>query len=153
MFRLYRGCLPPWRSDARGIVHFVTWRLASGQSPLASAERTVVRDSLRHGDGELHRLLAFVVMDDHVHVLLEPRSVPLERLIHSWKSFTAHQMQRLHGRKGRVWQEASFDRILRGDQELREKADYIVGNPWKRWPFLKAYPWVWEAGWPGTEEQ
>jgi hypothetical protein len=38
--------------------------------------------------------------------------------------------------------------VVRNEEELREKAEYIVGNPWKRWPFVRSYPWVWEAGDP-----
>lgn len=146
MLRLCRRWLARWRIDAPTVVYFVTWRLADGQRPLTGAERTLVCETLHHGDGHAQRLLAFVVMDDHVHVLVEPKSVALERLTHSWKSFTAHQLQRLHRRQGTVWQHESFDRVVRCEEDLREKAEYIVANPWKRWPFLKAYPWVWEAG-------
>ncbi len=63
--------------------------------------------------------------------------------LHSWKSFTARQMQREHQRCGRIWQDESFDRIVRDDEEFAQKLDYIVGNPWKRWPELGDYPWVW----------
>jgi REP element-mobilizing transposase RayT len=112
------------------------------------AERGVVSRALRHRAGKLHHLLAFVVMDDHVHVLVEPLGVPLERLTHSWKSFTTHELQRLHRREGQIWQGESFDRVVCNEDELRQKAEYIVGNPWKRWPFVRSYPWVWEAGDP-----
>jgi REP element-mobilizing transposase RayT len=146
MLRFYQRWLPHGRRDGRGTVYFVTWRLASGQRPLVAAERGIVSRAIHHRDGVLHHLLAFVVMDDHVHVLVEPLGVPLERLTHSWRSFTAHELQRLYRREGPIWQPESFDRIVRGEEELRQKAEYIVGNPWKRWPFVKSYPWVWEAG-------
>ncbi len=146
MLRFYHRWLPHWRRDMVGTVYFVTWRLAQGQRPLVAPERGVVARALRHRDGVHHHLLAFVVMDNHVHVLVEPLGVPLERLTHSWKSFTTHELQRLHRREGRVWQPESFDRAVRNDDELRQKAEYIVGNPWKRWPFVKNYPWVWEVG-------
>lgn len=150
MLRYPHRWLPQWRRDVAGAVYFVTWRLAAGQRPLAPRERGVVSHALQHGNGAAHRLLAFVVMDDHVHVLVEPTGIPLERLTHSWKSFTTHQLQRLHRREGPVWETGSFDRVVRNDEELRQRAEYIVGNPWKRWPFVKSYPWVWEHGDPNV---
>ena len=65
--------------------------------------------------------------DDHVHVLVAP--IPaneLRSILHSWKSFTARQMQRDHNRIGRVWQDEYFDRIVRDDAELVQRADYIL---------------------------
>jgi putative transposase len=146
MFHRYSRLLPHWRRDGSFTVYFVTWRLDSQQRPLAPAERTIVATTLRHRDGESHRVIAYVVMDDHVHVLVQPKAVPLDRLTHSWKSFSAHELQRLHRREGPVWQPECYDRIVRGDDDLRQQTGYIVGNPWKRWPFIKGYPWVWEAG-------
>jgi len=89
-------------------------------------------------------MTAYVVMDDHVHALLTP--IPpheLQNILHSWKSFTAREMQRKYNRLGSVWQDEYFDRIIRDDKELAQKLDYIVGNPWKRWPGLGDYAWVW----------
>ncbi len=81
-------------------------------------------------------------MDDHV--LLAPLApYELQGILHSCKSFTAHQMQRQHKRTGRVWQDEYFDRITRDDKELSQTAEYIVTNPWKRWPKIEEYPWVW----------
>ncbi len=128
-----------------GDVHFVTWRLVAGQRPLSPPERAIVCDALRRGDADRYRLFAYVVMDDHVHVLVEPISVGADRLVESWKSFAGHQLQRLHGRRAPVWEEEARDTVVRGREELRVRAEYIVGNPWKRWPFVRGYPWVWEA--------
>jgi REP element-mobilizing transposase RayT len=140
----YCRLLLRWRRVNSLTVHFVTWRLHSEQRPLAPAERTVVAAALRHGDGTSHRVIAFVVMDDHVHVLVQPKAVSLDRLTHSWRSFSAHELQCLHRREGAVWQQECDDRVVHGDEDLRQKTEYIVGNPWKRWPFIKGYPWVWE---------
>jgi REP element-mobilizing transposase RayT len=141
----YNRCVRGWRPEGPGPVYFVTWRLAQRQPGLAPAERQLVSQVLHHGDGDRFRLLAFVVMDDHVHVLVQPRTVPLDRLVHSWKSLTSHQFQQLHRRAAPVWQNGSLDRVVGTPEELRQKAEYIVGNPWKRWPFIKGYAWVWEV--------
>jgi REP element-mobilizing transposase RayT len=117
-----------------------------GEPLLAPNERDVVADALRYGSEERHRLLAFVVMDDHIHVVVIPIRDSLDRLVHSWKSYTAHRLQRLRGRSGAVWQQESFDRVIRDEGELQQKIDYVARNPWKRWPGLKDYRWVWVRG-------
>jgi REP element-mobilizing transposase RayT len=102
---------------------------------------------LRHFDGIRYELVGFVLMNDHLHVLVNPEmSCRLENILHSWKSYTAHELQRNHGRLGAVWQDESFDRIVRNQEELREKMQYMVNNPRKRWPDQNEYRWVWVKG-------
>ena len=43
-------------------------------------------------------------------------------------------MQREHKRFGRVWQDESFDRLVRDDAEFAKSLVTLLGNPWKRWP-------------------
>jgi hypothetical protein len=66
---------------------------------------------------------------------------PLEQLMHTWKSYSGHSLR--SGRSGRVWQREYFDRIVRDDKELDEKVGYIRNNPFRRWPGIESYPWVW----------
>jgi putative transposase len=142
MERLYRRRLPHWRNDE--VIYFVTWRLAKDQGELDSAERDLVVQSLKHFDGQRYQLAAYVVMDDHVHALVTPLGThQLKDILHSWKSFTAHQIGRNPKRGHRVWQDEYFDRIVRDDEEFSEKLRYIANNPSKRWPELEVYPWVW----------
>ncbi len=82
-------------------------------------------------------------MDDHVHVVVAPRDgFSLQKIIHSWKSFTANRLQRDFGRFGIIWQYEYFDRIVRDGDELITKINYILGNPLRKWPELKEYAWV-----------
>ncbi|MEO8606191.1 MAG: transposase [bacterium] len=137
----YRRILPHWRMG--GATYFITWRLDRDQAELDGAERSLVAGALTHFSGERYALLAYVVMDNHVHVLVTPISPhELQAIVHSWKSFTAHRLQR-PGRAKRIWQTEYFDRIVRNEIELREKLDYIAGNPLKRWPGVTSYPWLW----------
>lgn len=140
-FYAYRRRLPHWRME--GATYFITWRLDEKQSKLTPDERSLVQAALRHFDGERYELLAYVVMDDHVHALINPLGGHrLQDIVHSWKSFTARVLQRTSGRQGRVWQDEYFDRIVRDEAEYIEKATYILNNPWKRWPGIADYPWV-----------
>jgi len=148
-FHAYRRVLPHWRLE--GATYFVTWRLISGASLLVPEERSIVTRTLRFREGDTHRLLGFVVMDDHVHVPVEPSDgSPLEKLVHAWKSYTTRCFREQTGRK-RAWQREYFDRIIRDEDELREKMQYVLDNPWKRWPGLETYTWVWVTGLDAVE--
>ena len=144
-FRIYRRNLPHWRM--RGALYFVTWRVHKKQPELTPEERELVVSALRHFDGRRYELVGFVVMDDHAHVLVWPEDgYALEESCRSWKSFTAHEMQRRFGRIGSVWQDESFDRIIRSEKELYGKMMYILNNHRKQWPEIKSYRWVWAKG-------
>jgi len=136
----YHRRMPHWRLS--GSVYFVTWRLAPSQVELSAEERGVIMAALRHFDGRRYELYAGVVMDDHVHALVKPlEDYRLQKLVHSWKSFTAHELRRDSSNK--LWQEEYFDRIVRDEKEFLDKAQYILNNPLNRWPEMEEYPWVW----------
>ncbi len=97
LFTTYERNLPHWRLT--GANYFVTWRLHGSQPDLSPAERDLVRDAICHFDGARYRLFAWVVMNDHAHALLKPsEGVELEEILHTWKSFTARQLQHDHKR-------------------------------------------------------
>jgi REP element-mobilizing transposase RayT len=138
---IYRRKLPHWRLP--GSVYFVTWRLAKDQPRLSPEERTVVVTAIKHFEHQRYELPAYVVMDDHVHVLVLPlKGLELHRILHSWKSLAAKRLAKDWGRTTPVWQREYFDRIVRDDEELMQKAQYILGNPLKRWPSIQEYPWL-----------
>jgi putative transposase len=97
------------------------------------------------------RLHAVVVMPDHVHVLLTPLrnaqgwAFPLVDVLQCPKSATAHRINRLLGISGPVWEEESFDHVLRSDESLKEKCEYIRQNPVKAGLVDRAedYKWLW----------
>ncbi len=96
------------------------------------ALRKIVDDALHHFDGERYNLLASAVMPNHVHVII--RLVTGENLsdvLHSWKSFTAKQINRATGNTGTVWQDESFDRIIRSAAHLDTLVSYVEENPAK----------------------
>jgi REP element-mobilizing transposase RayT len=117
------------------------------QPDLEPDERTIIVEALRWFEGSRYDLWGFVVMNDHVHVLVLPEEAyPLEAILHSWKSFTAHRIRQISSRVGPIWQEESFDRIVRNERELHEKMEYVLKNPLDRWPDQQYYPWVWCKG-------
>jgi REP element-mobilizing transposase RayT len=92
--------------------------------------RKVVSDALRHFDGTRYDLGAWCVMPNHVHALVRPRpGHELSNILHSWKSFTAHEINKRLGRKGEVWQHEGYDHIVRNPQSLWRIEQYILNNP------------------------
>jgi putative transposase len=141
--QICRRRLPHWRLP--GSVYFVTWRLHPNQArELSPAERSAVAEAIKHFDGERYVLHAWAVMNDHAHALVQPLAEwALSQILHSWKSFAANRLQREFGREGAVWQDESFDRIMRNDEEYFEKFNYILTNAQRRWPDMtEAYEWV-----------
>ncbi len=140
-----------WRNlphlRAAEAIYFVTWRRHPVQHDLSEKERDEVVTALRWFHGARYRLHGYVVMNDHVHVMVEPLDKwNLREILHSWKSFTANRLQRFYGRRGAVWQDEYFDRLIRDEAEYCKKRDYIRGNPYTRWPDIGDYPWVWAIG-------
>jgi hypothetical protein len=70
----------------------------------------MVPENLWHFDGKSYRLLAWIIMPNHVHALNEMREVPLGEVLKSWKSYTANQANRMPKRTGTFWEEDYFDR-------------------------------------------
>lgn len=140
-FGTYKRHLPHWR--ACDVVYFVTWRLHTTNAPLGAEERTVVARAIEHFHTTRYWLVSYVVMDDHVHVIARlSEGIPLESTVHTWKSYSAHQLQRSHEREGRIWQNEYQDRIIRDSDELVNTIGYVAANPAKRWPSISEYPWL-----------
>jgi REP element-mobilizing transposase RayT len=110
---------------------------------MTSSERDLVKAALLHFEKSRFLLSVFVVMDDHVHLLVQPLETwKLESLVQSWKRFTSLEMVRKFNRKAPIWQDEYMDRIIRNEMEFNEKANYILTNPMRRWPEIQDYPWV-----------
>lgn len=92
----------------------------------------LVQNALLHFDGKRYRLPAWVIMPNHVHALLVPeQGHSLSSILHSWKSFTSNQANKLLGRSGNFWQEDYFDRYIRNTKHFGDAIDYIENNPVK----------------------
>ncbi len=93
---------------------------------------TIVENSLLFFDSKRYRLLSWVVMPNHVHALIETyQGYPLHRILHSWKSFSAHKINKTVGRQGQLWQKEYFDRFIRNENHYWDAIEYIHQNPVK----------------------
>jgi Rad3-related DNA helicase/REP element-mobilizing transposase RayT len=92
----------------------------------------IMETALRFFDGQRYILHDYVVMPNHIHVLVRPVGDHLLKdILQSWKSFTAKQINKVVGREGKVWQEESFDHLVRSEAQLEKFAAYIQENPGK----------------------
>lgn len=103
----------------------------------------IVENALQHGDGQRYHLLAWCIMPNHVHVLIETNNGhPLSTVIQGWKSFTAKRINQLLGRTGTVWMRDYFDRYIRDDLHLAAVISYIHDNPVKAGLVDNAQDWL-----------
>jgi putative DNA methylase len=96
-----------------------------------------------------HYLLqAFVVMPNHVHLLLTP-ALPLPKLTKSLKGITAKRANAMLGLTGKpFWQEESYDHLVRHERELEKIRNYIEENPVRASLVREASEYRWSsAGW------
>ena len=92
----------------------------------------IVAGALHHFDRDRYILDSFVVMPNHVHVIVQLRDgEKLDKVLHSWKSFTAKEINGALGETGPVWQEDYFDRIIRNPRHFEATRRYLLENPVK----------------------
>jgi thiamine-phosphate pyrophosphorylase len=145
----YRRRLPHLQRDYKAIfVTFRTW----DSLVLPEAARDVVLKSCLHDHGVKLRLHAAVVMPDHVHLILTALADPtgqqysLLEILQSLKGASAHAVNKLLERQGPVWQDESFDHVLRSNESLLEKIEYVRQNPVRKGLVTEPrdYRWFWE---------
>jgi REP element-mobilizing transposase RayT len=84
-------------------------------------------------------------MPNHVHVVA--RLFPgnsLSNVLHSWKSFTAKEAEKIAKTKGPFWQKEYYDHLLRSEAEFERAVQYVIDNPIRAG--LERWTWAWLRG-------
>ena len=145
----YRRNLPHLQRDDKP--HFIIF-VTRKRSVLPPWARDIVLGCCMHDHGKKYDLYVAVVMPDHVHLVLTPqvelarnRVVPLPEIMKAIKSSSAHFINSQSGVHGAIWQEESFDRVLRCSEKLDEKIAYILNNPVRGGMVAdwREYRWIW----------
>ena len=144
----YRRNLPHIQQEEKPIfVTFITFR----RWELPEAVRGLVIKHCLHDQGKKYLVHGIVVMPDHVHMILSPLRdlhgdiFGLAEIMGGIKGASAHSINRFLKRKGHVWQDESFDRLLRSDEKIIEKVEYLCQNPVRK-GLVKGvddYSWLW----------
>lgn len=106
----------------------------------------IVEVALLHFDGQRYALHSWCVMPNHVHTLFTPTTeFTMSQIVHSWKSFTAHQCNKVLGRTGRFWAREPFDRYIRNQRHFLNALTYIEDNPVIAGLCQKPENWRWSS--------
>jgi TatD family hydrolase len=101
----------------------------------------LVKATIKHFDSERYRLIAWCIMPNHVHAVVQPnQGFELPGIIHSWKSYTATMANRLLERDGEFWQAEYYDHMIRDEEDFKHAIGYVLENPKKAG--LKEWKWV-----------
>ena len=141
--------LPHYQKADRAI--FVTFCKNFRGKEFPPQARDVILQCCLKGDTHRFRLHAAVVMPEHTHLLLTPLCdedgwpYGLPAILKSLKGASARAVNKVLNTSGPVWQEESFDHVLRSQESLQEKLEYIRQNPVRRGLVQRPedYLWLW----------
>jgi putative transposase len=131
--------------EKAGKTYFVTFS-TSGRVPMPETARTITLDVIVRDHQRVYWLHCAVVMPDHVHIVFTPyEQWRLPAVMQRIKGVSAHFINRALGRRGSFWQDESFDRILRSDEDIRAKCEYVCQNPVRAGlvGVVDDYRWIW----------
>jgi REP element-mobilizing transposase RayT len=145
----YRRNLPHIQSAAKPI--YITFSTFN-RWILPEFVRDLVLKHCLHDHGRKYWLHAAIIMPDHVHMVLRVRHdaddkpFGLPEILNGIKGASAHSINKALKRKGHVWQDESFDHILRSKESLEEKEEYVRNNPVRQALVHRPEEWPWFWG-------
>ena len=162
--------VPAERQEAERRKRMEAW-IDSGHGSCVLREPEIARmveDSLLFSDAQRYRLMAWVVMPNHMHVLFQPmQNFPVAKIVASWKKFTATRICAFHraSHPGNanlpigdsslpvqpVWHREYWDRFIRDERHFHQVLDYIHQNPAKAGLVARAEDWPWGSARFGQE--
>ncbi len=136
-----------------GFTYHVTWQ-THNKLVLSPEARVKTLEACHYWHGKKMKCYAACAMPDHVHLLVQPLPVQqageagvhsLSEILHSIKSFSAHEVNKAMKRTGPVWMDESFDRMVRSEADLHKTWNYIWDNPRKIGLVgpMEDYPFIW----------
>jgi len=124
-----------------------------GKCYLKNAEiAKLAQDALLFHDGAKYKLIAWTIMPNHVHALVQPFE-ELGAIEHSIKSYTANKINKFLNRSGTLWQKEVFDRYIRDFEHYEKTVAYIENNPVKARLCEKAEDWRFGSAWFGFQNE
>ncbi|HZE72719.1 MAG TPA: transposase [Pyrinomonadaceae bacterium] len=120
-----------------------------GSCWLADAQiAKLVQNALLHFDNQRYKLSCWTIMPNHVHLIATPLPpFSLTRIMHSLKSFTANEANKVLCRRGTFWMPDYFDRYIRNQKHFDAAVAYIKNNPVKAGLCKHAADWEFGSAW------
>lgn len=108
----------------------------------------IVESALHYRYGKEFDLYAFCIMPNHLHIVFRPleqnsEPIPLERIMHSLKRYTAREANKTLARQGSFWQAENYDHVIRNLEEMEKVILYVVYNPVKAGLVKDWEDWQW----------
>jgi REP element-mobilizing transposase RayT len=151
----WRRRLPHWTPEKSAI--FVAWRLAGTRPPptpvvgprwlIEPRIAVIVAEALLHGDHvrRSYDLFAWVVMPNHVHVVMDP-VIPLSEIMRWLKTATGNRANKLIAKTGTpFWRREYYDRWIRSPKELSAVIGYVEDNPVRSGLSASPEEWRWSS--------
>ncbi len=127
-------------------IFFITARLGRGVASLSPSERDVVLEYIAaERAAGTFQLFAYVVMPDHLHLLIAPLHAGLQDGMHRLKMRTGRRIRTMRGEHGPLWQPRYFDFILRRVRDFWDKLQYIHQNPVEANLVVTPEEWPWSS--------
>ncbi len=131
--RKYTSTVERWLDEGHGQCHFREHRWCDD-----------LRDRLHYFQDQRYFLSCWAIMPNHCHAVIRPfDDFDLEDLLGAMKGVTARHINSELGLSGKLWQDESYDRIIRDEEHLWRVIQYIGRNPrlaglqaeetWRRW--------------------
>lgn len=105
----------------------------------------VVEQILLEGNETDFLMQAWVIMPNHVHLVVDVWDVPLAKLVGAWKGKSSRLSNLALGRRGSFWQEDYFDTIIRDGEQLAKAIRYTEQNPAKAAFAKDPRDWLWSS--------
>ena len=105
----------------------------------------IVADSILHFDEEKYKVICYIIMSNHVHLVFYKLQIEIEKILGSMKKFSARKINELHGEVGRVvWLSESYDHLIWSRKDLAHWVKYTLNNStkihlvnhWRDYPFV-----------------
>ena len=105
---------------------------------------SMVNNAIRYFNNQRYELLVWTIMPNHVHVLFKLLGdISVSSILHSWKSFTSKEANKILNRTGEFWQREYFDILARSERQLEFFLRYVLNNPVKAGLCEQIFQWPW----------
>jgi putative transposase len=106
----------------------------------------IAEQAILFHDSERYRVIAWCIMPNHIHSIIEIlKGNRLEDILHSWKSYIAHEANKILRRSGKFWFREYHDRFIRNFDHLQRAVEYVENNPVKAGLVAKKEEWRWSS--------
>lgn len=141
------------RINATDYPYFATTRVHDGTAIFSVAENADIMLSAIYHWRRLGRyyLLGFVIMPDHLHLLIQPRGQDtMSSIMQSLKGYASWAINKQHGRKGKLWQAGFYDYGLETEQKLLRRMQYMHDNPVRQGLVEEARDYRYSSAYPAN---